>query len=627
MRLTEGLVVVVILLPYASGLTVGLSENDYSGSASDGSIVASIDRSDTVSSTVTLRVTPMTYAEYSTRYSALAIPPGCYEARSSQFNNTPVQIHITPSTSSATIRFNIGVNDNNESERPKSCFVIALDVLNSAGQTIVIRRNVSALYIYNSHPFTVSFETQEVTVTEDVGTVKIYIVKDNNQKVAYNFTLQLEDLTPAPINTPDTYYSVEQLAIPFPADVQRVPLIITVTNFNVSMENRTLNFLISLRTDYALGQPSLVDVNIISNKYVTVELENATYWLMVCLSVVDPILVRQISLSIQARNITDEQEFFSTSIVLYPMMTRECINVTDDGNFPFFLVTVSALSNAVRIIPDRDIRADVTDKLRPMSSQMKSIESSALNDKSITSFDVLATLFETVTATSTTSAVALFTDSTALYVSHTPIAIITTMASNIATALMSNYATLFIELSSSTLTQEVSTPASSEPTTNVTTQVPTHLLIIATPTSSSRFESTIILMAITSQLMDSIPTTHSSNIFIMRSSSTTRSISIAGGSSHTSDLTGTAEPILTPTPTLNKDYSWLIILAVTIACGLLCCLFCALAACLYICLCHRAHEKAYFPASVEGHDERYHNWRCGVIDEVKLEEYKMLPTQ
>ena len=162
-----------------------------------------------------------------------------------------------------------------------------------------------------------SFETQEVTVTEDVGTVKIYIVKDNNQKVAYNFTLQLEDLTPAPINTPgtfhstsgyvvvpvssractdicicncfvklarqplqgpvslidclphtsiDTYYSVEQLAIPFPADVQRVPLLITVTNFNVSMENRTLNFLISLRTDYALGQPNLVRVNIISNK-------------------------------------------------------------------------------------------------------------------------------------------------------------------------------------------------------------------------------------------------------------------------------------------------------------------------------------------------------------------------
>ena len=40
---------------------------------------------------------------------------------------------------------------------------------------------------------------------------------------------------------------------------------------------------------------------------VRVELENANHWLMVCHSVVDPILARQISLLIQARNITDEQ--------------------------------------------------------------------------------------------------------------------------------------------------------------------------------------------------------------------------------------------------------------------------------------------------------------------------------
>ena len=75
---------------FFKGLTVGLSENDYSGSAVDGYIVASIDRSDTVSSTVTLRVTPMTYAEYSTRYSALVIPPGCYEARSKSLHRMHV---------------------------------------------------------------------------------------------------------------------------------------------------------------------------------------------------------------------------------------------------------------------------------------------------------------------------------------------------------------------------------------------------------------------------------------------------------------------------------------------------------------------------------------------------------
>ena len=65
------------------GLTVGLTESDYSGEPRDGYIAAAIDRSDTVSSTVTLRITPMTYAEYNTRYSAaLAIPSGCYDAQS-----------------------------------------------------------------------------------------------------------------------------------------------------------------------------------------------------------------------------------------------------------------------------------------------------------------------------------------------------------------------------------------------------------------------------------------------------------------------------------------------------------------------------------------------------------------
>ena len=61
------------------------------------------------------------------------------------------------------------------------------------------------------------------------------------------------------------YYSVEQLAIPFPADMQRVPVVVRVTNFNVSMDNRLLRFVISYTEDYALGQPSLVDVNIITN--------------------------------------------------------------------------------------------------------------------------------------------------------------------------------------------------------------------------------------------------------------------------------------------------------------------------------------------------------------------------
>ena len=41
---------------------------------------------------------------------------------------------------------------------------------------------------------------------------------------------------------------------------------------------------------------------------ITVELENATYWLTVCLSVVDPVLVRIITLNIQAWNLTDQEQ-------------------------------------------------------------------------------------------------------------------------------------------------------------------------------------------------------------------------------------------------------------------------------------------------------------------------------
>lgn len=135
-----------------------------------------------------------------------------------------------------------------------------------------------------------SFENQKVSVNEDVGIVEVYLVKDNNQKVGYNFTVMLNDYTPPPPGHAragiDNYrdikyllislfknmhdigidYIVEQMAVPFPADKQRVPVVIRIANVSVSKEDETLQLGIAPSPgNYTFGQQYILDVTITNN--------------------------------------------------------------------------------------------------------------------------------------------------------------------------------------------------------------------------------------------------------------------------------------------------------------------------------------------------------------------------